>query len=165
MAQQFSFDIVSEINFQELDNAVNQARKEVQQRYDFKGIETTIAVDVKEKRLTVSSGDEFHVKSAVDVLQNKMVKRGIHLKALKYDPIEAAAGATARQVIHLVVGIEKENAKSLVKMIKDAKVKAQAQIMEDQVRVSGKDKDELQVVQKLVREADLSFPVQFANYR
>ncbi len=165
MAQQFSFDIVSEINFQEVDNALNQSRKEVLQRYDFKGIATSLELDEKGKTITITTGDDFHLKSAVDILQNKMIKRGIHLKALKYDAVQSAAGGAARQVIHLQVGIEKENAKEIVKMIKETKLRVQAQIMEDQVRVSGKDKDELQTIQKLVREKDFPFAVQFANYR
>jgi hypothetical protein len=165
MAQQFSFDIVSEIDFQEVDNALNQARKEIQQRYDFKGVTTTLDLDQKEKKITATSGNDFHLKSAVDILQNKMIKRGIHLKALKYGAIEEAAGGAARQVIHLRVGIEKEDAKEIVKLIKDSKLKVQAQIMEDQVRVSGKDKDGLQSAQKLVREKDFPFAIQFTNYR
>ncbi len=138
MAQQNSFDIVSEVNMQEVDNALNQAQKEVAQRYDLKDSKSTISFDQKEKIVTVSSLNEFTLKSVVDVLQNKFIKRGIHLKSLEYSAVEQAAGGTARQKITLRVGIDKESAKNLVKIIKDSKLKVQAQIMEEQVRVSGK---------------------------
>ncbi|HTP14080.1 MAG TPA: YajQ family cyclic di-GMP-binding protein [Bacteroidota bacterium] len=165
MAQQFSFDIVSEVNMQEVDNALNQSRKEITQRYDFKGINTTIDFSEKEKTLTLTTGDEFHLKSAIDILQTKLIKRGVHIKALKYGPVENAAGGAVRQVITLRVGIDKEDAKSIVKMVKDSKVRVQAQIMDDQIRVSGKDKDDLQKIIKMVNDANLPFPTQFVNYR
>ena len=165
MADAFSFDIVSEVNLQETDNAINQARKEIAQRYDFKGSKSTIELDLKEKKVAVVSDDDFKLKAVVDILQNKMIKRGVPLKALDYGLVEPAAGGTVRQVIGLRVGIDKENAKLIVKMIKDTKLKVQAQIMDDQVRVSGKVKDDLQSVMKLVREAELKFAVQFTNYR
>ena len=165
MPQASSFDIVSQIDMQEVDNALNQSRKEILQRYDFKGTNTTIEFNEKEKELVLTTSDDFHLKSAVDVLQSKLIKRGIPLKALKYSPPEPAAGAAVRQKIALQVGIDKEHAKELVKMIKDSKVRVQAQIMDDQVRVSGKDKDDLQAIIKLIREADLQFAVQFVNYR
>ena len=123
MAQQNSFDIVSEVNMQEVDNALNQAQKEVAQRYDLKDSKSTIDFDQKEKTVTVSSLNEFTLKSVVDVLQNKFIKRGIHLKSLKYGPVEQAAGGTSRQKITLQVGIDKENAKTLVKI--DQRLKAQ----------------------------------------
>lgn len=165
MGQQNSFDIVSEVNMQEVDNAMNQARKEVAQRYDLKDSKSTIDFDDKEKVVTVNSLTEFTLKSVVDVLQNKFVKRGIHLKSLRYSPVEPAAGGTARQKITLQVGIDKENARSLVRIIKDSKLKVQAQIMEEQVRVSGKDRDELQAVIALLKAADFPLPLQFTNYR
>ena len=165
MAQQFSFDIVSEVNLQEVDNALNQARKEIAQRYDFKGITTTLDFSETDKTITLTTGDEFHLKSAVDILQTKLIKRGVHIKALKYGSIENAAGAAVRQVISLRIGIDKEDSKTIVKMIKDLKIKVQAQIMDDQVRVSGKDKDDLQKIIKMVNEADFPFATQFVNYR
>ena len=165
MAQQFSFDIVSEVNLQEVDNALNQARKEISQRYDFKGIHTAIDFSEKDKTITITSGDEFHLKSAVDILQNKLIKRGVHIKALKYGTVENAAGGAVRQVITLRIGIDKEDSKTIVKMIKDSKVRVQAQIMDDQVRVSGKDKDDLQKIIKLVNDANYPFATQFVNYR
>jgi cyclic-di-GMP-binding protein len=165
MAQQNSFDIVSEVNLQEVDNAVNQAHKEITQRYDFKGIHTTIELDQKEKKLVMTTGDEFHLKSAVDIVQSKLIKRGVPLKALKYGNIESASSGAVRQTITLQVGIAKDDAKKITKLVKDSKLKVQAQIMEDQVRVTGKDKDDLQSIITLLRNQDFPFAVQFVNYR
>lgn len=165
MAQQNSFDIVSQVDLQEVDNALNQARKEIGQRYDFKDSKTSIDLNQKDKQITILSDDDFRMKSVVDIVQSKLVKRGISLKALKYGKIEPAAGGAVRQVISLQVGIDKENAKAVTKLIKDSKIRVQAQIMEDQVRVSGKDKDDLQTVMKMLRESDFSFAMQFVNYR
>lgn len=165
MADTFSFDIVSEINMQELDNALNQARKEIAQRYDFKASKSSIELNQKDKFLTVISDDDFKLKSVIDILQNKLIKRGVPIKALDYGTVEPAANITVRQIIKLRVGIEKEDAKRIVKMIKDSKLKVQAQIMDDQVRVTSKNKDDLQSVMKLVQGADLKFAIQFTNYR
>jgi uncharacterized protein YajQ (UPF0234 family) len=165
MADAYSFDIVSEVNLQEVDNAINQARKEIGQRYDFKGSKSSIELNTKDKTLVLVSDDDFKLKSVVDVLQNKLIKRGVPVKALDYGTVEQAAGSTVRQVVTLRVGIDKENARTIVKMIKDLKLKVQAQIMDDQIRVSGKDKDELQAAMKAVRDAELKFAVQFTNYR
>jgi uncharacterized protein YajQ (UPF0234 family) len=165
MADSSSFDIVSEVNLQEVDNAVNQARKEIGQRYDFKGSKSSIELNQKEKSIILVSDDEFKMKSVVDVLENKLIKRGIPIKALDFGPTEAAAGSTVRSVVKLRVGISKDDSRLIVKMIKDTKHKVQAQIMEDQVRVSGKNKDDLQKVIGMLREAELKFAVQFVNYR
>jgi cyclic-di-GMP-binding protein len=165
MADTSSFDIVSEVNMQEVDNAINQVRKEIAQRYDFKGSKSSIELNQKNKTLTLVSDDDFKLKSVVDILQTKMIKRGIPIKALDYGTVQPAANTTVRQIITLRVGIGKEDAKLVVKMIKDTKLKVQAQIMEDQVRVSGKDKDDLQAIIKLLREAELKFAMQFVNYR
>jgi uncharacterized protein YajQ (UPF0234 family) len=165
MADTFSFDIVSEVNLQEVDNAINQARKEIAQRYDFKGSKSSIDLDLKEKKLTILSDDDFKLKSVVDILQNKLIKRGVPIKALDYGTVEPASAGAVRQDIALRVGIEKENAKMIVKMIKDTKLKVQAQIMEDQIRVTGKSKDDLQAIMKKVQAADLAFALQFTNYR
>jgi uncharacterized protein YajQ (UPF0234 family) len=165
MADTSSFDIVSEVNMQEVDNAINQARKEIAQRYDFKGSKSSIDLNQKEKNLTIISDDDFKLKSVVDILQNKLIKRGVPIKALDYGTVEPAANTTVRQIIKLRVGIDKENAKLIVKMIKDTKLRVQAQIMDDQVRVSGKDKDDLQAIIKMLRDAELKFAVQFTNYR
>lgn len=165
VASSYSFDIVSEIDLQEVDNAVNQARKEIQQRYDFKGIATELALDQKEKSLTLTTGDDYHLKAAVDILQNKLIKRNIPLKALRYGTPEPAAHSAVRQKISLLVGIGKEDAKKIVALIKETKIRVQAQIMDDQVRVTGKDKDDLQAAIAAVKAADLPFAVQFTNYR
>jgi uncharacterized protein YajQ (UPF0234 family) len=162
---QNSFDIVSEIDWQEVDNAVNQARKEIQQRYDFKGSKSSIEINQKDKKLTILADDDYKLKAVVDILQNKFIKRSIPLKSMKYHNPEPASGGMMRQVIDVQHGISTDNAKKIVKMIKDTKIKVQSQIMEDQVRVTGKDKDDLQSVIKLVKEADLDFAVQFTNYR
>ena len=165
MADMSSFDIVSEVNMQEVDNAVNQARKEITQRYDFKGSRSAIDLNEKEKNLTLLSDDALKLKSVIDILQNKLIKRSVPIKALDYGSVEQASGGTVRQIITLRVGIDRDNARLIVKMIKDTKLRVQAQIMEDQIRVSGKDKDDLQAVIKMVREAELAFAVQFTNYR
>ncbi|MFA6541479.1 MAG: YajQ family cyclic di-GMP-binding protein [Bacteroidota bacterium] len=165
MPQQNSFDVVSEVDMQEVDNALNQTRKEIAQRYDFKDTKTSIDFNQKEKELTVLSDDEFRLKAVIDVLQNKFVKRGIALKTLKYGDVEPASGGMARQKISLQVGIDKENAKKLVQVIKDTKLKVQAQIMDDQVRVSSKSRDDLQSVIAILRTAEFPLPIQFINYR
>lgn len=165
MADTSSFDIVSKVDMQEVDNALNQARKEIIQRYDFKGTKTSIELKQKELEIVLISDDDFKMKAVVDILQSKFVKRNVPLKALSYGTIEPAAGSTVRQVIKLQNGIDKENAKLVTKMIKDSKLKVQAQIMDDQVRVSGKSKDDLQSVMTLLRQADLKFAIQFTNYR
>ncbi|MBM4161828.1 MAG: YajQ family cyclic di-GMP-binding protein [Ignavibacteria bacterium] len=165
MPQQNSFDIVSEVNLQEVDNALNQARKEISQRYDFKDSKTLITFSSKERQIALQARDEFHLKSALDVVQSKLVKRGVSLKSLRYGTIEPAAGGTVRQIISLQVGISKDGARTLVKRIKDSRIRVQAQIMEDQVRVSGRDKDDLQAVIKMLRESDFPFALQFVNYR
>ena len=165
MADTFSFDAVSKIDMQEVDNALNQARKEIAQRYDFKGSKTTIDLDSKENKLTIVSDDDFKVKSVVDIVQGKMIKRGISIKALKLGKIEPAAAGLARQVITLQSGIDKENAKKITTMVKNSGLKVQAQIMGDQLRVSGKVKDDLQTIMQMIRDADFDFAVQFVNYR
>lgn len=165
MADSFSFDIVSKVDMQEVDNALNQARKEIIQRYDFKGSKTSIDLNQKEFEIVVLSDDEFKMKSVVDIMQSKFVKRSVPLKALTYSSIEQASGGTVRQTIKLQNGIDKENAKLITKMIKDSKLRVQAQIMDDQVRVSGKSKDDLQAAMTIIRQAELKFAVQFVNYR
>jgi len=165
MADTYSFDIVSEVDMQEVDNALNQARKEITQRYDFKGTKTTIDLSQKEKTITIISDDEFKMKAVIDIVQGRMIKRGIPLKALSYGAIEPAAGGTVRRIITLQAGIDKERSKLIVKMIKETKLRVQAAIQDEQVRVSGKDKDDLQAVMKMLRDADLDFAMQFTNYR
>jgi uncharacterized protein YajQ (UPF0234 family) len=158
-----SFDVVSQVDLQEVDNAVNQARKEVAQRFDFKSTQTEIALEKAEIRIT--SSDEFKVKAVVEVLQTKAAKRGIALKAFVYGKIEPAAGGRAKQTVTVQRGISTDHAREIVKLIKDAKLKVQAQIQADQVRVSGKQRDDLQRVIQLLREQDLALPLQFVNFR
>jgi len=165
MAQQNSFDIVSEVDLQEVDNALNQARKEIAQRYDFKDSKSSIDFNTKEKQIVIISDDDFKLKSVIDIVQSKLIKRSVPIKALDYGKVEPAANSTVRQIISLRVGIDKENSKKVVKIIKDSKLRVQAQIMDDQIRVTGKSKDDLQDVMKIVREADLPFATQFVNYR
>jgi hypothetical protein len=158
-----SFDIVSEVDSQEIDNAVNQVRKEIAQRYDFKGTQTEIELEKNEIRLT--SDDDYKVKAVVEVLQSKIVRRNISPKALVYGKIEPAAGGRAKQTITVQHGIETEKARYIVKLIKDRKMKVQAQIQGDQVRVSGKKRDDLQAVIQMLKEQDLDLPLQFVNFR
>lgn len=165
MAQKFSFDVVSEVDFQEIDNAINQALKELMQRYDLKDSKSTIELNKSEKIVTLNSKDDYSIKASLDILQSKFIKRNISLKVLKPDQIEPAANGRVKQVITLQSGISKENAKKISKMIKDMKLKVNAQIMDEQIRVQGAKKDELQAVMNALRESDLDFPVQFTNYK
>lgn len=158
-----SFDVVSQVDRQEVDNAVNQTRKEIGQRYDFKGTKTEIALE--DDSIQIVSDDDFKVKAAVDVLQSKLVRRGVSLKALVYGKIEPAAGGRAKQTITVQQGIGIEKARQIVKLVKDKKLKVQGQIQGDQVRVSGKKRDDLQAVIQLLKAQDLDLPLQFINYR
>jgi uncharacterized protein YajQ (UPF0234 family) len=158
-----TFDVVSQVDMQEVDNAVNQTRKEVTQRYDFKGSTTEITVDKTE--IDIVSDDDYRVKAVVDVLQSKMVRRQVPPKALVYGKVEPAAGGRARQKITIQQGIATEHARQIVKIIKDSKLKVQAQIQADQVRVSSKDRDILQRVIQLLRQQDLPVALQFTNFR
>ncbi len=164
MAQDYSFDVVSKLDLQEVENAVNQANKEIQTRFDFKGSVSRIDWDKKEV-LTLYSDNEQKLKSVIDVLQGKLIKRGISLQALDYEKIEVAEKATVRQPIKLKQGIESEKAKAVVKTVKDAKLKVQASIQGDQLRVTGKSKDELQATMNFIRGQDFGLPLQFTNFR
>lgn len=163
MANSYSFDVVSEVNMQEVDNAVNQTLKEISQRYDFKGSKTE--VELGEDEIKVASDDEFKLNSVIEILKAKFIKRGISVKALDFGKLEKGSMGTVRQVAKIVKGISKEKAKDIVKEIKDSKIKVQAQIMENQVRVSGKDKDDLQAAIGLLKSKDFGVELQFANYR
>jgi uncharacterized protein YajQ (UPF0234 family) len=165
MAQKFSFDVVSEVDFQEIDNAVNQALKEISQRYDLKDSKTTIEISKNDKTLNINSKDDYGLKASIDILQSKFIKRKISLKVLKPNEVEPAANGRVKQLINLQSGIDKENAKKITKMIKDMKLKVNAQIMDEQVRVQGAKKDELQEVMSMLKDSDLDFPVQFTNYK
>lgn len=163
MAGSCSFDIVSEVDLQEVDNAVNQTIKEVSQRYDFKGSKVTIQLDGEEIKL--QADDDFKLKSVHEILRAKCVKRGLSVKTLDYGKVEKSGGDTVKQIIKIKKGISKEAAKEIVLEIKASKIKVQAQIMDDQVRVSGKDKDDLQAVIQLLRAKDMDIELQFINYR
>lgn len=158
-----SFDIVSEINLQEVDNAVNQAKKEIEGRYDFRGSKSELQWDKKD--LTVIADDDYKLGAMRDILQTKLHRRGIDIRALKFEKEEAAGGQLLRQKVSLVQGIEKEIAKDIIKLIKDAKLKVQPQIMEEKIRVTSKSIDELQSTMSLVRGGNFAIPLQFENMR
>jgi uncharacterized protein YajQ (UPF0234 family) len=166
MAADNSFDIVSRVDLQEVSNAVGQAIKEIRQRYDFKGSKSSIDFNRDTVELTLVSDDEFKLKSVVDVLQDKFVKRQVSLKCLQYGKVEQASGGTVKQVVKLQQGISQDRAKNIVKLIKDMKLKkVQAQIQADQLRVKGKNKDDLQAVIEMLKEKDFDFHIEFVNYR
>lgn len=165
MADEHSFDIACEVDMQEVTNAVNQGMKEIQQRFDFKGSKSDIEFDKDKGIITLISDDEYRLKSVIDILQSKLIKRGISLKALGYGKVEQAAGNTIRQVITLQQGIPQEKAKEIVKIIKDTKLKVNAEIQKDQVRVRGKNKDDLQSIIAKIKEKDFGIHIQFTNYR
>ncbi len=164
MAQQNSFDIYSEIDQAEVVNAINQAMKEVQTRFDFKDSKSKIELEGKEA-IVLSSEDEYKLHSLTDILQTKLIKRNVPLKGLTYEKIEAAAGNTVRQQVKLQQGIPQDKAKEIVKFIKDEKFKVQASIQGDLVRVSGKDRDTLQDVIGKLKAQDFGVDVQFGNFR
>ena len=165
MAQTYSFDVTSTIDMPEVDNAVNQARKEIGQRFDFKGSLAQIEFDQKAGTLTLIAEDNFKLESVWDVLQTRLIKRSVAIKNLKRGDVEAAAGSTVRQVITLQQGIPTEAAKDIVKHLKDLKKKVQASIQGDQVRVSSASKDELQAAMQALRAKDFGVALQFGNYR
>lgn len=165
MAKNSSFDIVSEIDFQEVDNAVNQAIKEINQRYDLKDSHTEIELNKKDKIISMNTKDDYSRKQSIDILQTKFIKRGISLKAMQIEEPEQASSGRLRQKISLQNGISKDNAKKVTKLIKDLKLKVSAQIMDEKVRVQGAKKDDLQSVINAVKSADFDFPTQFTNYQ
>src|SRR3982751_6005828 len=154
MPQDYSFDVVSKLDLQEVENAVNQANKEMQTRFDFKGSVSRVEFDKKESQMTFFSDDENKLKSVNDIVQSKLVKRGISLKSLDYKAIENAERATVRQVVKLTQGIASDKAKEIVRVVKDSKIKVQASIQGDQLRFSGKSKDDLQAAINLLRGGD-----------
>jgi uncharacterized protein YajQ (UPF0234 family) len=160
-----SFDIVSRVDLQEVSNAVDQAMKEIKQRYDFKGSKSSIEFNRDSAELTIASDDDYKLKSVVDVLQTKLVGRKVSLKSLQYGKIEQASGGTVRQVVKLQQGISQDRAKNIVKLIKDTKLKVQASIQGDQLRVKGKKLDDLQSIIQMLKEKDFDFHIEFVNYR
>jgi cyclic-di-GMP-binding protein len=165
MAVAHSFDVVSRIDLQEVDNAWHQTVKELRTRYDFKGSKSEVELRVKERQIVILAEDDFRRKAILDILESKLIKRGVPLKGLVYGDVLDAAGGMVRQIITLQSGIETEQARRIVRMIKDTKRKVQATIQEDQVRVTAAKIDELQAVIAMLREADLPFDTQFVNYR
>ena len=163
MAKAESFDIVSTVKMQEVDNAINQTNKEIRQRFDFK--KSVSAVSLEEDNIKILSDDDFKLRNVIDILETKIVQRGVPIRNMEYGKIEEASGGTVRQLIKLKVGIETETARKIVKDIKGLKIKAQAQIMDDQVRVSGKNRDDLQTVIAFLKEQDYKQELQFINYR
>ncbi len=160
-----SFDVVSKIELPEVSNAIQQAVKEITTRYDLKDTHSTIELNEKDNKILLHSKDEYKLKAVIEILESKLVKRKVPLKGLSYGEIIPAAGSTVRQEITLQQGIPTEKAREIVKRIKDSKLKVQASIQGDFVRVAGRDRDTLQSVIKLLRESDFGIDMQFTNYR
>lgn len=160
-----SFDIISVVNMEEVQNAVNQAMAEIRQRFDFKGSKSEITLDKKESAVTLVSDNDSKLNSVIDILQGKLVKRQVSLKGLEYGKIEPAAGDSVRQNINIQQGVSREKGKEIAKAVKDMGLKVQSQIMDDQVRVMGKNKDDLQAVMAALKEKDFGIAMNFSNYR
>ena len=165
MADEHSFDIASKIDLQEVLNAEQQATKEISQRFDFKGSRSSIELHKEKHEIVLVSDDELKLKTVIDILQTKLVKRGISLKALQYGKVEQASGNSVRQVVTLQQGIPIEKSKEIVKIIKDTKMKVQAEIQKDQVRVKAKKIDDLQALIALLRGKDLGIHIDCINFR
>jgi len=165
MASESSFDVVSKVDMAEVTNAITQAQMELKQRYDFKGSKSSIEGNLKEEKITVISDDNVKIKSVIEILQSKLIKRNVPVKNLIYGKVEGASEGKARQVITIQQGIPTEKAKEVVKAIKESKLKVQTSIQQEQVRVSGKSKDDLQAVMQLLKGKDLGIQLQFINYR
>jgi len=163
VASESSFDVVSRVDRQELDNALNQTRKEIENRFDFKHSKTSIESD--DKKITLISDDELKMRNVVDMLQSKAVRRGIDIKAFDFSEVEPAAGGTVRQIVTLRSGIPKDQGRTLLAHIKSLKLKVTAQYQDDQIRVSAKSKDDLQKVIASLRSLEFELPLQFVNYR
>jgi uncharacterized protein YajQ (UPF0234 family) len=162
---QHSFDIVSDVDLQEVDNAINQALKEIHQRYDLKDSGTSLELNKKEKLINLNTKDDYSRKASIDILQTKFIRRGLSVKAMKPEEPQPAADGRLKQKIILQSGISKDNARKIVKLIKDSKLKVQSQIMDEMVRVTAPKIDDLQEVIKMVKEADYDFPTQYTNYK
>ena len=160
-----SFDVVSKIELPEVSNAIQQALKEIQQRYDLKGSHSTIELVEKDNKVLLASADDFKLKAVIEILEQKLVKRKVSLKGLEYGTVTPAAGSTVRQEIKLQQGIDADKARAIVKVVKDSKKKAQISIQGDLLRVSSKDRDTLQEVMHLLRSNDFGLDLQFTNYR
>lgn len=165
MADEHSFDIVSKVDLQEVSNAVQQAMKEISQRFDFKGSKSNIELDKTKNEISVLSDDEYKLKSVADILQGKLVKRKVSLKSLIYGKVEPALSGTVKQTINLQQGIPVEKAKEIIKIIKDTKLKVQSEIQKDQIRVKAKKIDDLQSAISFLKEKDFGIHIEFVNYR
>lgn len=163
MAKDVSFDVVSQIDLQEVSNAVIQAQKEIDQRFDFKNSKSSIKLE--QEKILLISDDEFKLRNVTDILESKLVKRQVSLKALEYGKIQQAAGDTVRQDVKLIQGLAQDKAKQIMKVIKDSKIKVTSSIQGDQIRIAGKNKDDLQAVIVLLRKEDFGIDLQFINYR
>ncbi len=165
MSKDHSFDIVSQVDLQEVTNAIEQTKKEIGQRYDFKDSKSTVVWNKDEKSVVIQTESEFRLKAVIDILETKFVKRGISLKALEHTPVEKATGGTVRQSIKIRQGIPSDKAKEIVKFVKETKLKVQAQIQEDQVRVQAAKIDALQEIIRVLRNHDFGIDLQYINYR
>ncbi|MBC7691896.1 MAG: YajQ family cyclic di-GMP-binding protein [Methylotenera sp.] len=162
-----SFDVSAEMDWQELDNATNQATKELSQRYDFKGVKTEIKLDLKEKTMTIWCQEEAKLDAVKDILSTKLIKRGISLLSFDYKEPESAFGGSVRQLVVVQAGVSKEKGKEIMAVLKESKIKVQSQIQDEQVRVTGKNRDDLQEAIALLKEKrdSLKVPMQFGNFR
>ncbi|MDD4765966.1 MAG: YajQ family cyclic di-GMP-binding protein [Desulfotomaculaceae bacterium] len=163
MAKENTFDIVSRVDMQEVRNSVDQSVRELRTRFDFKGSRSDIIFDGEE--ITLIGDDDFKLKNVVDILESKLVKRGINIKALRYGKIEPAAKDTVRQKLNLVQGVDKEQSKIITRLVKDSKLKVQVSIQGDQLRISGKNRDNLQEIIQIIKDYEFDIPLQFVNYR
>ncbi|MEO5357662.1 MAG: YajQ family cyclic di-GMP-binding protein [Nitrospirae bacterium YQR-1] len=165
MADEYSFDVGCKVDMQEVSNAINQALKEISQRFDFKGSKSTIELDKGKQAITIASDDEYRLTSVKDILESKLVKRNVALKAISYGKVEQASGGSARQVASFQQGIPVEKAKEMVKLVKDMKLKVSAEIAGDTVRVRSKKKDDLQAVIAAIKAHDFGIFIEVGNYR
>lgn len=164
VAKENTFDIVSRVDLQEVRNAVDQSIRELRTRFDFKGSRSDIIYDGGEE-ITLVGDDEFKLKNVVDILETKMVKREINLKALRYGKIEPGAKDTVRQKVSLIQGLDKDRARVITKLVKNSKLRVQVAVQGDQVRISGKNRDDLQAIIQIIKDHDFDIPLQFVNYR
>ena len=160
-----TFDVVSEVNMPEVNNAIQQAMKEIGTRYDLKDSKSSIELKEKDKKLELASSDDFKLRAVVEILQGKLVKRGVPIKNLTYGPVTTSAGSSVKQEVTLISGIPAEKARDIVKKIKDSKLKVQASINGDLIRISGKDRDTLQQAIALLKGSDFGLDQQFTNFR
>lgn len=163
MAKDSSFDVVSKVDLQEVTNAIHQAQKEIEQRFDFKNSKSSI--ELQEEKIILVSEDDFKLRNVSDILESKLIKRQISLKALEYGKIQPAAGDTVRQEVKLVQGISQEKGREINRLLKESKIKVTSSTQGDQIRVTGKNKDDLQMVIAFLRKQDLGIELQFINYR